>query len=30
MIKRKLVYICDHCSAVAVEEEHFSTNDHNR
>lgn len=27
MIKRKRVYICDHCGAVAVEEEHFSMND---
>lgn len=27
MLKRKRVYICDHCGAVALEETHFFMND---
>lgn len=27
MLKRKRVYICDHCGAVALEEIHFFMND---
>lgn len=27
MLKRKRVYICDHCGAVALEEKHFFMND---